>query len=83
MWAGVARAANRMVRPCSRPASKECWQGGTEDKEHAMSQKLETSPAPAVIGIDIRSKSPLAPRNRGEAVRHHRPSPGTRLEPVV
>jgi hypothetical protein len=25
--------------------------GGTEDKEHAMSQKLDTSPA--VIGIDI------------------------------
>jgi hypothetical protein len=25
--------------------------GGTEDKEHAMSQKLDTSPA--VIGIDV------------------------------
>jgi transposase len=31
--------------------------GGTEDKEHAMSQKLETSPAPAVIGIDIGKNS--------------------------
>src|ERR1700751_6088681 len=31
--------------------------GGTEDKEHAMSRKLETSPAPAVIGIDIGKNS--------------------------
>jgi hypothetical protein len=29
--------------------------GGTEDKEHAMSQKLDTSPA--VIGIDIGKNS--------------------------
>jgi transposase len=43
-----------MVRPCSRPASNECWQG-TEDKEHARSQKLDTSPA--VIGIDIGKNS--------------------------
>src|SRR5215472_15071450 len=44
-----------MVRPCSRPASNECWQGATADKEHAMSQKLDTSPA--VIGIDIGKNS--------------------------
>jgi transposase len=44
-----------MVRPCSCPASNECWQGGTEDKEHAMSQNLDTSPA--VIGIDIGKNS--------------------------
>src|SRR6516164_7041700 len=43
------------VRPCSRPASGKCWQRGTEDKEHAMSQKLDTSPA--VIGIDIGKNS--------------------------
>jgi hypothetical protein len=29
--------------------------GGTEDKEHAMSQKLDNSPA--VIGIDIGNNS--------------------------
>jgi transposase len=29
--------------------------GGTEDKEHAMSQKLDSSPA--VIGIDIGKNS--------------------------
>jgi len=29
--------------------------GGTEDKEHVMSQKLDTSPA--VIGIDIGKNS--------------------------
>jgi len=44
-----------MVRPCSCPASNECWQGGTEDKEHAMSQKLD--PSPAVIGIEIGKNS--------------------------
>jgi transposase len=43
-----------MVRPCSRPASNECWQGAPK-KEHAMSQKLDTSPA--VIGIDIGKNS--------------------------
>ena len=51
----LAHSANGMVRPCSRPASNEYWQGGTEDKEHAMSQKLDTSPA--VIGIDIGKNS--------------------------
>jgi hypothetical protein len=30
-------------------------QGGTEDKEHPMSQKLDTSPA--IIGIDIGKNS--------------------------
>src|SRR5947207_2089995 len=44
-----------MVRPCSRPGSNECWQGGTQDKEHTMSQKLDTSAA--VIGIDIGKNS--------------------------
>jgi hypothetical protein len=44
-----------MDRPCSRPASGKCWAGGIEDKEHAMSQKLDTSPA--VIGIDIGKNS--------------------------
>ena len=43
------------VRPCSRRANGKCWQRGTEDKEHAMSQKLDTSPA--VIGIDIGKNS--------------------------
>jgi transposase len=44
-----------MVRPCSCPASNQSWQGGSEDKEHAMSQKLNTSIA--VIGIDIGKNS--------------------------
>jgi transposase len=44
-----------MVRPCSRPASDRSWEGGIEDKEHAMSQKLDASPA--VIGIDIGKNS--------------------------
>src|SRR5258706_111271 len=48
-------SANGMVRPCSRPASSECWQGAPKTKEHAMSQKLDTSPA--VIGIDIGKNS--------------------------
>jgi len=42
---------NGMVRPCSRPTSSECCQGGTEDKEHATSGKLDTSPG--VMGIDM------------------------------
>ena len=33
------------------PCQQRMLAGGTEDKEHAMSQKLDTSPA--VIGIDI------------------------------
>src|SRR3984893_1365780 len=42
---------NGMVRPCQQ----RMLAGGTEDKEHAMSQKLDTSPA--VIGIDIGKNS--------------------------
>src|SRR6202045_5518575 len=44
-----------MVRPCSGPASTRSWQGGAQDKEHAMSQKLNA--AIAVIGIDIGKNS--------------------------
>src|SRR5205809_5403350 len=36
-------------------ASMRCWQGGTEDKEHAMSEKLNSEIA--VIGIDIGKNS--------------------------
>ena len=36
-----------MLQPCKRKMLAR----GTEDKEHAMSQKLDASPA--VIGIDI------------------------------
>jgi transposase len=38
-----------------RPCQHERLEGGTEDKEHAMSQKLDTSIA--VIGIDIGKNS--------------------------
>ena len=49
-WDGPA-----VLPPCQRGI---LLAGGTEDKEHhAMSQKLETSPAPAVIGIDIGKNS--------------------------
>ena len=44
-----------MVRPCSSPTSKRSWEGGTEDKEHAMSEKLNSEIA--VIGIDIGKNS--------------------------
>jgi transposase len=44
-----------MVRPCSCPANILSWPGGTKDKEHAMSEKLNT--AIAVIGIDIGKNS--------------------------
>src|SRR5580698_2786211 len=44
-----------MVRPCSCPANKLSWQGGTKDKECAMSQTSNT--AIAVIGIDIGKNS--------------------------
>src|SRR5258707_306314 len=37
------------------PCQQRMLAGGTEDKEHAMSQKLDTSPA--VIGIDIGKNS--------------------------
>src|SRR6202165_1847814 len=49
------RSDNGMVRPCSGPASTRSWQGGAQDKEHAMSQKLDISPA--VVGIDIGKNS--------------------------
>jgi transposase len=44
-----------MVRPCSGPDSTQSWPRGSEDKEHAMSQK--SSCAIAVIGIDIGKNS--------------------------
>src|SRR5690349_17136284 len=44
-----------MVRPCSCPASERSWQGGAQEKEHAMSQTLK--PSIAVIGIDIGKNS--------------------------
>ena len=47
-------SVNGMVRPCSRPASDEAGQGH-QDKEHAMSQTLNT--AIAVVGIDIGKNS--------------------------
>ena len=37
------------------PCQQRMLAGGTEDKEHAMSQKLDTSPA--VVGIDIGKNS--------------------------
>jgi transposase len=37
------------------PCQQRMLAGGTEDKEHAISQKLDTSPA--VIGIDIGKNS--------------------------
>jgi hypothetical protein len=46
---------NGMVRPCCSPASTPSWRGGTEDKENAMSQKLNGEIA--VIGIDIGKNS--------------------------
>src|SRR5947208_12759439 len=51
----VGMSANGMVRPCSRPPSKQSWRGGSEDKEHAMSEKLNSEIA--VIGIDIGKNS--------------------------
>src|ERR1700681_994074 len=47
--------ANGMVRPCSGPAQHEKLARGAQDKEHAMSQKLNA--AIAVIGIDIGKNS--------------------------
>src|SRR6266850_1402024 len=46
---------NGMVRPCSGPTSNRMLGRGAKDKEHAMSQKLES--AIAVIGIDIGKNS--------------------------
>src|SRR5262245_44647630 len=46
---------NGMVRPCSRPSSKQSWQGALKTKEHAMSEKFNSEVA--VIGIDIGKNS--------------------------
>src|SRR5438874_2127218 len=46
---------NGMVRPCSSPASEPNWKGAPKTKEHAMSQKLNSTIA--VIGIDIGKNS--------------------------
>src|SRR6266568_5455106 len=46
-----ATSVNGMARPCSRPTSNRMLGRGAKDKEHAMSQKLESTIA--VIGIDI------------------------------
>src|SRR6266545_3763008 len=46
---------NGMVRPCSRPSSRQSWQGAPKAKEHAMSEKLNSEIA--VIGIDIGKNS--------------------------
>ena len=40
-----------MVRPCSSPASEPNWAGHRRQKEHAVSQTLNSKIA--VIGIDI------------------------------
>jgi transposase len=53
--ASKGRSGNGMVRPCSCPTSNRMLGRGTKDKEHAMSQKLES--AIAVIGIDIGKNS--------------------------
>src|SRR6201988_2296396 len=57
-----------MVRPCSSPASMRRWRGHSEDKEHAMSQKLDS--AIAGIGIDIGKNSfhVVGPDKRGAIV---------------
>jgi len=44
-----------MVRPCSCPASDGSWEGGSKDKEHAMSHTRNA--AIAVVGIDIGKNS--------------------------
>jgi hypothetical protein len=44
-------SVNGKVRPCSYPSSNRILGRGAKDKEHAMSEKLES--AIAVIGIDI------------------------------
>src|SRR6201987_4554360 len=61
-------SANGMVRPCSSPASMRRWRGHTEDKEHTMSQKLNS--AIAVIGIAIGKNSfhVVGPDKRGAIV---------------
>jgi transposase len=49
------KSVNGMVRPCSRPASNRMLGRGANDKEHAMSQTLNTTIA--VVGIDIGKNS--------------------------
>jgi transposase len=48
-------SANGMVRPCSCPTSNRMLGRGAKDKEHTVSQKLESTIA--VIGIDIGKNS--------------------------
>src|ERR1035441_3906006 len=54
-FSDLSKSANGMVRPCSCPTSDRMLGRGAKDKEHAMSQKLNT--AIAVIGIDIGKNS--------------------------
>src|ERR1700741_769384 len=57
-----------MVRPCSSPASMRRWREHSEDKDHAMAQKLDR--AIAGIGIDIGKNSfhVIGPDKRGAIV---------------
>src|SRR5271170_935489 len=48
-------SVNGMVRPCSCPASKRCWQGAPKTRSTPMSQNSNTSIA--VVGIDIGKNS--------------------------
>ena len=51
----LAHSVNGMVRPCSCPTSNRMLGRAAKDKEHAMSQRLESTIA--VIGIDISKNS--------------------------
>jgi hypothetical protein len=55
MSIGATMSANGMVRPRSCPASDESDKGLQTQKEHLMSQNLNS--IVAVIGIDIRKNS--------------------------
>src|SRR5215211_8375836 len=60
-------SVNGMVRPCSSPDSKRSLQGASKDKEHAMSQKFNSSIA--VVGIDIGKNSfHVVCHNQGGAI---------------
>src|SRR5215211_147576 len=60
-------SVNGMVRPCSSPDSKRSLQGASNDKEHAMSQKFNSSIA--VVGIDIGKNSfHVVCHNQGGAI---------------
>src|SRR6201993_3172327 len=48
----ISKSPKGPVGPCSRPASDRSWARGSEDNEHAMSQRSNNC-AIAVIGIDI------------------------------